>query len=56
MTGVEHPPGPINICPACGPVPPWATSNYCRHHAAELWQSYLRMRDARRVDAAGPAA
>jgi hypothetical protein len=56
MAGVEQPPSPINICPACGPVPAWATSNYCSQHTAELWRSYLLLRAARRVEAVGPAA
>jgi len=33
-----------NLCPACGPVPSWSTSTYCRQHRLELWKSYLTLR------------
>jgi hypothetical protein len=36
-----------NYCPACGPVPDWARSTYCRHHATELWTQYLAVRETR---------
>jgi hypothetical protein len=41
-----------HYCPACGPVPPSATSSYCRHHTAQLWTSYLALRAARSTDLA----
>jgi hypothetical protein len=38
-----------HFCPACGPVPAWATSNYCSDHTAQLWTHYLVLRASRRA-------
>ena len=43
-----------NVCPACGPVPSWSTSCYCRHHVAELWLSYVAMRATKPTPLARP--
>jgi hypothetical protein len=45
----------VNVCPACGPVPPWSTSTYCRQHSAELWMSYQALRATRPTAISRPA-
>jgi hypothetical protein len=48
MPDVKHT-GKAHFCPACGPVPVWATSSYCGHHTAELWTRYLALRETRAI-------